>query len=86
MKAVTYEISGCAVSQSYKQTGEFDSMSEANRAAREANQSNADGLGLSFRGYKKRSKGVRDGLLLASPASTGIKPGAKTLNQQKNKP
>lgn len=55
MKASTYEIAGCRGSQSYRLTGDFETIRAARAAARRDNQSNADGLGLSFRDYEKRS-------------------------------
>lgn len=75
MKAATYEINGCRGSQTYQLTGEFDSMPEAKKAAREANQSNADGLGLSFRDYKKRSEGDEGWTVVGKPGFDGHKTG-----------
>ena len=75
MKSATYEIVGCRGSQSYKQTGEYDSMPDARKAAREANQQNADGLGLSFRKYAARSEGDEGWTVAGKPGFKGHKTG-----------
>lgn len=57
MKSSVYVLKGCAGSQKWVEVDTFDTMPEARRAAREANEHNADGLGLTMRDYRKRSEG-----------------------------
>lgn len=57
MKSAIYEITGCVGSQIYVQKAEFDTMKDAKLAAREVNESVADGRGETFRDYKNHSEG-----------------------------
>ena len=51
-----YWVRGCSGSQRFEEVNFFGSAAEARRLAAKLNQASADGLGLSMRGYRRRSE------------------------------